>query len=192
MFFAPEELDLSDDDERKLQAAICSVRGQRQHPLRSMSDVTAFLSSNDDKDNCSRLICWVAHLGIISPSWRRWASDLLDLQSDYSGLIARHISNPCDPLAEIANDTGRVIRADTQRDVVWLNELADQLAIDSDRRSDFELRCTRVLATMCLSLRGFQYVQGHDRFVCVLYLLGLPFCARFGVNSQFAECCCFF
>jgi hypothetical protein len=160
------------------------------YQLRCPSDAIDILQ-RFDLPNPTRLLCWLLQFDILLSPSGRWPSDLFRLGDEYSRLIASHLDDCADPLRNIPAASRRVVHADTTRDVGWFSRHARDLGVDPELQSDVVLRCSRVISALSVSAIEFVYTQGYDRFVFVTYLVGLEFCAWFGIERQFAEAVCF-
>ena len=154
----------------------------------TLDDVDAFLSRMDvQKSNSSRFICWLISFGLLPPNDAKWATGLYSLYQRYRSILQDRLPDPLHPLSAVRDKTSDVIACDIERGLAWFYGLAGELQLSEFYTRDAELRVTRVLSLLSLSVPEFSYCQGYDRYAFVNYLLALDFCSQCGLPVQFAE-----
>jgi len=166
----------------EVQAALSNVAGAQF----TMDGVRGFLRKLDlDKDNSTRLVCWLASFGILSPRHDRWVDELYGLYQRYGELIDLRIADAARPLDQAPQAS--IIAGDVSRSMSWFAGMAADLRLAPALTGDAELRATRVLSAQALGVAGFSYCQGYDRYVLVSHALALAFCGANGLGPGFAE-----
>ena len=172
---------------------ICAAVYKLSGSIFTFEDVTEFLSSLDvGKDNAKRFICWLISFGLLSVYHGKWEDDLYRLYERYWETVRARIADQEDPTKDLKAASATVIQCDLMRGIHWFRMLAGELALSEFYTHDAELRATRVLAALSLSVDGFSYCQGYDRYVFLTYLLALDCCSQTGLKPQFAEALTFF
>ena len=173
----------------KIEAAVYRLSGA----FYNMEDVGIFLSSTDlNKDNTRRFICWLSSFGIISPNHEMWARELFELYTKYRSFLRTLIKDPMNPLLEVPQRSASIIESDIMRGMAWFHGIAADLKISEFYINDAELRANRILAVYSRESRTYSYTQGHDRYVFICYVLSLDFSSQSGLTTDFAEALAFF
>lgn len=159
----------------------------------TLGDVDAFLSHMDvNKDNSTRFVCWLIAFGLLAPDHEKWADQLYRLYEKYEDNVIPLLHDPANPLQSVTSSSATIIQCDLMRGIHWFEMFAKELKLSDFYTKDAELMATRVLSALSLSVPGFSYCQGYDRYMFMTQLLALDFCAQSGLDPQFAEAISFF
>lgn len=172
-----------------IDAAVCRLTGL----FYTMDDTKVFLSSTEfNKNNSTRFICWLISFNIISPNYEKWSDQLFNLYTKYDKMMKLFIKDPNNPLSDVPSKSATVIESDVVRGVRWFQSLAADLQLSEYYTSDVELRTIRMFAILTHESLSYSYTQGHDRYMFVNLLLALDFSAHSGLTCDFAEAIAFY
>lgn len=178
--------DIKRDD---IDAAVCRLNGL----FYTMEDTKVFLSSTEfNKNNSTRFICWLISFNILSPNYEQWPEQLFNLYTKYSKMVKLFIKDINNPLSDVPSKSAVIIESDVTRGIHWFQTLAADLQLSDYYTSDAELRTIRMFAVMSHESISYSYTQGHDRYMFVNLLLGLDFVAHSGLTCDFAEAISFY
>ncbi|OHS95750.1 hypothetical protein TRFO_38139 [Tritrichomonas foetus] len=179
-------------NEKEDNISISNAMIRYSNDILNYSDAVSFLQKPDlDKDNITRILCWLIVLKIIPDSQLQSAIGVSKLVTKYQKESKNNLKDFYDdPLSAIPKNESRVIVADINRSIFWFETMAKQVKLDEYYFKSVRERVYRIFSL--ISLRKESYIQGFDRYVLISYLLGLIFISKSGLSPDVAEALSFF
>ena len=149
------------------------------------ADAQRFLNNAElKKDNIDRLCAWLLVLKVVPEVTPK---ALAKLCQEYDQLKEKLLENQEKPLEGLPSRERSVIKADIARSTHWFKSIVEELGLPEKATSDGVLHAYRILATLSLNDKYYEYTQGYDRYLYVGYTLGLVLVQKTKLTHEFAE-----
>lgn len=148
----------------------------------TLDEARKFLQSIDtEKDLFKRAISYFLILGIFSEGEKDFPKQLTEFYHVYENRLGE---TERDPFSRIEKSESSIIDKDTTRSIAWFEKVV--LKDFGLKKEDALLEAGQRILSFCV-MDGFNYVQGFDRYMWILFGLSIHIANAIDANMIFAE-----
>lgn len=154
------------------------------------NDVNLFLSQRDlFKNNSKRLFAYLISLKIIPVNHIEWADEIVRRYNQFHDLLETHFNGYMNDPFKLRPNIKRVVTGDLERTGRWYSTLAEELNLSNQ----FDIiPLSRIVVLKSIMDFSYEYLQGHDRYLIISYLLCLYFCSTESLPMKLADALTYF